>query len=107
MERRKAHERAAQEGVPIGSDLAGEPWHLETGSVARNRKLHMALTCLSPRQHQAIWLRLFEERESEDVAVIMGVKRATVRSNIRHGVKRLKELMEVPEDELSRYQRSG
>jgi RNA polymerase sigma factor (sigma-70 family) len=57
-------------------------------------RLHRALSLITERQQEAIHLRLFEERPPEQVAKIMGVERATVRSLIRKGLNRLREISE-------------
>ena len=66
-------------------------------------KLHRALAQLSNREHEAICLRVLEKKKTEEVARIMGIKKSTVRSIIRHGINRLKKLMEAPGDELPGY----
>ena len=66
-------------------------------------KLHRALAKLSNREHEAICLRILEKKKPDEVARIMGIKKSTVRSIIRHGITRLKKLMEAPGDELPGY----
>ena len=67
-------------------------------------KLHRALAHLSERELQAICLRILEGKTPDEVAEIMGVEKSTVRSNIRHGISHLRELMEGSDDELSGHQ---
>ncbi len=67
-------------------------------------KLHRAMGQLSEREHEAVTLRIIEGREPEEVARIMGLEKATVRSHIRHAMRRLKNIMEEPGDELSRHE---
>jgi RNA polymerase sigma-70 factor (ECF subfamily) len=68
------------------------------------QRLHRALAQLSEREHEALLLRVIEGRTPAEVAGIMGVEKATVRSLIRHAVKRLRTILESSddEDELSR-----
>ena len=56
--------------------------------------LHRALSLITEREQEAIRLRLFEQRPPEQVAELMGVERSTVRSLIRKGVNRLREISE-------------
>jgi RNA polymerase sigma-70 factor (ECF subfamily) len=104
--RSKAHERMGNMG------LNGEhAWNVqdpldEAERRELHRRLHRALGHLSDREHQAICFRILEGKTPEEVARIMGIKKSTVRSTIRHGIERLRELMEVSGDELSGYQSS-
>lgn len=66
----------------------------ETERREREQRLHKALTQLTDREREAITLRLFEGRDAQEVAEIMGIKASTVRSIIRHGAARLKNVME-------------
>jgi RNA polymerase sigma-70 factor (ECF subfamily) len=59
----------------------------------RRQRFHRALTCLTDRERQAITLRMFEDKDTREVAEIMGIKPNTVRSIIRHGMDRLQDLM--------------
>jgi len=65
------------------------------------RKLQVALGQLSDREHEVISLRILEEVSSDEVANRLGISPATVRSNLRHGIQRLRKLMEGRENELS------
>lgn len=89
----------------------------ETGSATRHgldplasterselrRALHQALSRLPEAQQAAIMYRVLDGLSTEEVAARMGIRPATVRSHIRHGIKRLRTLMEDPENGLSRY----
>ena len=97
-------QKLAEEGG--GSDLAG--WRPEDPSVSVERAerleaIHRALAELPERQHETVVLRLVENRSPSETARIMGVTPPTVRSNLRHALKKLKELMEDPGDAMSRY----
>jgi len=100
----EAHERMGHMGL-----IEEHSWKAQNplGEAERRElhsKLHRALAQLSDREHEAICLRFLEDTTPEEVARIMGIKKATVRSIIRHGTQRLKKLMGVPGDELSGYQ---
>jgi len=77
---------------------------------AQRRELHMrlhrALAHLSKREHEAITLRILEGRKPAEVAEIMGTTKTTVRSHLSRRIRRLREVMEGPGDELSRHQSS-
>lgn len=105
--RSRKHRRAALERLMGAAD--SESWTQQPMSpLARlerrelHERLHRALANLSEREHEALLLRVFEGRSPDEVAAAMGIRKATVRSLIRHAVKRLKELMEDPGDDLSR-----
>ena len=68
----------------------------------RHQTIREALERLPKRERQALSLRLIEQRSPREVARIMGVTPATVRSHIRHAVQRLRKRMIDPGDELSR-----
>jgi RNA polymerase sigma-70 factor (ECF subfamily) len=88
MQRLEAYERAG--GIQSGN---GDPL-ADLEREERQVVLHRALDHLSERQKEAIQLRIFEDREPEEVARIMGIAKATVRSLIRKGIKRLRKVLE-------------
>jgi len=102
--RREAHERMGQQGMSNEHSWKTQNPLGEAERRELHLKLHRALAQLSDREHEAIILRLSEGKGPEEVARIMRIKKSTVRSIYRHGIQRLKELMEVPGDELSGYQ---
>ncbi len=102
--RREAHERMGQQGLSDEHSWRALNPLDEAERQELHQKIHRALAQLSEREHEAIFLRFFEGKRPEEIARIMRIKKSTVRSNIRHGFQRLKELMEVPGDELSGYQ---
>lgn len=57
------------------------------------RQLHLSLGELSDREHEAIYLRFMEDKSTAEVASMMGIQKMSVRSIIRHGVKRLRIIM--------------
>ncbi len=104
---RKVRARAFEEFVSQEPDLE-VGWRpldplAHTERKEFHARLHRALGALSDREHQAVSLLVLEGRPSKEVARIMGTTTATVRSNIRHAVTRLKLLMEDPGDDLSRH----
>jgi RNA polymerase sigma-70 factor (ECF subfamily) len=69
-------------------------------------RLHRALGGLSRREHEAITLRIFEGMSTDEVADRMRISQATVRSIVRHGIARLRNVMEDMGDELPGYRPS-
>lgn len=65
------------------------------------RRLHLALARLSRRQNEVITLRILEDLNTDEVAHRLSISPATVRSNLRHGIQRLRRLMKGRENELS------
>lgn len=65
--------------------------------------LRAALAELPEKQRQSFYLTRVEGRTSEVAGQMLGVSAATVRSNVRHAIHKLRELMEDPGSELSRY----
>lgn len=61
-------------------------------------RLRSALLELPERQREALVLGRLEGRKAADVARMMGVKPATVRSLIRHALDRLRSTLEVPNE---------
>ena len=55
---------------------------------------------LPARERQALTLRLIDERSPAEVARLMRVRPATVRSHIRHALGRLRRRIENPDDPL-------
>ena len=84
------------EGEPLGEELNWRsPDPLEE---VEGRELHgaliRALGDLPRREREAICFRVLDRKTPQEVADIMETKKATVRSNIRHGIKRLREILE-------------
>jgi len=84
------------EGERLGEELNWRP--SDPLEEVEGRKLHgaliRALGDLPRREREAICFRVLDEKTPQEVADIMGTTKATVRSNIRHGIKRLKEILE-------------
>jgi RNA polymerase sigma-70 factor (sigma-E family) len=53
-----------------------------------------ALALLPQRQRAAVVLRYYEDRSEADIAELLGVRPATVRSLIHRGLERLREVIE-------------
>ena len=64
----------------------------------QNHLLHQAMTELPDRQHVTVMLRIVEGLSASETAELMGVTVATVRSNLRHAVSRLRSIMEDPRE---------
>lgn len=92
---RRAHERAMQENMVDDPRLTEVDPIDEREKREARHKLDLALDQLSRRETEAIVLRVLDEKKPSEVAGIMGIKATTVRSIIRHGIKRLREIMEV------------
>ena len=88
MQRLEGYERAEITGSGNGDPLA------DLEKEERQVALHRALDHVTERQKEAIQLRIFEGLETEEVARIMGIEKATVRSLIRKGIKRLRKVLE-------------
>jgi RNA polymerase sigma-70 factor (ECF subfamily) len=69
-----------------------------------HERLHRAMAHLSEREHEALVLRVLEGLSAEEAAGVMGVRKATVRSLVRHAIKRLRTVMEEADDGLSRHE---
>lgn len=83
---------------PGASDPHGYAERRELSGV-----IHRALAELTDGERTAVTLRVLEGRRAKEVARIMGVTPATVRSHLRHGLNRLRRIMEDPDSDLSRY----
>ncbi len=78
----------------------------ETARRELQYSIYRALPKLSESEREAVTLRILEGRPSAEVADIMDVAPATVRSHLRHAIKRLRTMMEDPDDDLSRHRAS-
>lgn len=88
IQRLEVYERAG--GIRSGNGDSLDNLQIEERQVA----LHRALAHLAERQREAIQLRIFEDRDPEEVARIMDIEKATVRSLIRKGIKQLRTVLE-------------
>lgn len=62
-------------------------------AVAQRVVLHNALGRLTPRQRAVLVLRFYDDRTERETAEILGCSVNTVKSQARHAISRLKELM--------------
>ena len=95
---RKALDRMNPEDAPHGK-VATPMEENETEELGR--LLDEALHELTEREHDAIYLRIIENRSPDETARIMGVKKSTVRSTVRHGVQRLRKILEGSSHDMS------
>jgi RNA polymerase sigma factor (sigma-70 family) len=92
--RRQAREMAA-------SRLEGDWWELQEGKqdlawpdrLTLRESLLQAMGELTERQRAVVYLRYFQDREYDDIAAILGIKPATARSLVRHGLRRLRKIL--------------
>lgn len=61
------------------------------------QQLPDAIAHLPLRQRQTVALRFYEGRSFEEIAETMGVRPATVRSLVRHGLNNLRRILAVPD----------
>ena len=55
--------------------------------------IHQALNSLKPKYQTVIALRFFEEKSIEEIAVITGKRKGTVRSQLHRGLKQLRAIL--------------
>ncbi len=84
------------------TDTAGtDPDRLElTERQFLHHVIREAIDDLPSRERQALTLRLIDERSPSEVARLMRIRPATVRSHIRHALGRLRKRIEDPQDPL-------
>ena len=75
----------------------------ETERRELHHAIHQALPLLSDGQRDVVLMRVMEGRAAKEVAALMGISQATVRSHLRHALNRLRTIMEDPDNELSRH----
>jgi RNA polymerase sigma factor (sigma-70 family) len=73
---------------PVSEPFARLTAGLDTEEAAK--RLPSALSALSDRQRQVVIWRYYEERSFEEIAEVLGVQPATVRSLLRHGLNNLR-----------------
>jgi RNA polymerase sigma-70 factor (ECF subfamily) len=84
------------EGERLGEELVWRPSdpQEEAERMEAHGALIRAIGDLPRREREAICLRILDGKTSQEVAEIMKIKKATIRSNIRHGINRLREIFE-------------
>lgn len=92
IDRYSAHEASTISSLGVRTD----PWE-HTAAADFRARLRRALAQLGERQATAFVLTQVEGYSSSEAAGIMGLAESTVRSNLRHARRRLRELLEVDE----------
>ena len=100
--RKKVAEARDALASEAGSWSRVDPLH-QTHLRELQRAILRALPELTPGEREALTLRVLEGRKPAEVARIMNVTPATVRSHVRHALNHLREMMEDPDHDLSRY----
>ncbi len=94
-------------GEHVTDDPAGrqrDPFEERERAVLQ-RTILDAIDDLPQREGQALTLRLIDEKRPREVARIMHISPATVRSHVRHAFERLRKRIADPADELSALNR--
>ena len=90
--RRRAHERALQEGEPAARGILPDPGD----ELARSEVLDVlraTLAALSPREREAFVLRDLEGHSTEETSALLGVTDSSVRSLLALARRRLRGLL--------------
>ena len=97
--------RKSKRTIPLSSEIAvrlkddrsSDSALLEAEDlIARNEKfkqIHAAISCLKIKYQTALTLRYFENKSIKEMAAILDLSENTVKTHIRRGLKRLKELL--------------
>ena len=99
--REKARHELVTQSIPQGQDRKATDPLAEVERRESIATLRVAMGHLSIREREAIALRILDERSPEECAEMMGITKATVRSNIRHAIKRLRGFIEQSGSALS------
>ncbi len=91
--RKQAHERLRSSEI-LENAAWSTPVQLEVEHAEARAWLYQAILELTDRERTAIVLCLFEHRSSPEAAQMMDCEPATVRSLMRNGVTRLKQVVE-------------
>ncbi len=79
------------------SPLGAEPSPGQIDSVLleeRQRRVHEALSQLSPVMREALLMRYGEELRYDEMSAVLGAQESTLRSRVHHGLKLLKRHLE-------------
>jgi RNA polymerase sigma-70 factor (ECF subfamily) len=79
-------------------DIAAFTSTLETGKLVAAelwRKVEKRLAELPPKQRLTVELRLFHELSFKEIADVAGVSEESAKANFHHGVKRLRDVIQV------------
>lgn len=77
----------------LGEDPALPGPEATLAQFQRQRQLRTAIAALPPEQRHAVLLRLDRELSLEEIGRITGVGRETVKSRLRYGLDKLRELL--------------
>lgn len=78
-----------EDGIPAS---APSPLQLLVRQETREH-VRRAVSALTPREREAVELRVLEGRPTGEVAEMLGVSKATVRSHLRHAMAHLRALL--------------
>jgi RNA polymerase sigma factor (sigma-70 family) len=67
----------------------------EIGEEELKNKLLQALTLLTSRQKEAIYLRFYNNLDYQDIALVMGINYQSIRTHIYQGINLLREKLAV------------
>lgn len=76
----------------VGHEPVERPVHDRAADVDTSVVLRQALARLTPRQRTVLVLRYYDDRTEPQVAALMGTSVGTVKSQVRHALRRLREL---------------
>jgi len=82
-------ESAEIEGCLAGADPAPE-WDRQLLTASVLEALPALIACLPPRQRQVVIWRYYEARSFEEIAAVLDIRPASVRSLLRHGLNNLR-----------------
>jgi RNA polymerase sigma-70 factor (ECF subfamily) len=77
----------------LGEDPALPGPEATLSAFERQRQLRAAIAALPPEQRHAVLLRLDQELSLEAIGQVTGVGRETVKSRLRYGLDKLRELL--------------
>ena len=92
------HREVVTRHAPVAAAVAGAPPVPEQLDELlcseRRRRVHTALSRLPPAMREALLLRYGEELRYDEMAKVLDVGEATLRSRVHHGLKALRDLLE-------------
>ena len=90
--RARQHRPAAPDDADARTARLVDPGtpEIEADAHQRHRALHLALDALPPEQRETVLLRLEQELSLEEIGVVTGVGRETVKSRLRYAMDKLR-----------------